>query len=110
VIRQWLKGPEGDDYLILAGTSRYVARETESGSDVTGFLFFGGLPAYGLRRLFQTGGRLEVRWRDDVWAWSTHDEVSALAAADEVAELLASGAWVPQSMRQPTLLGAAVVR
>jgi hypothetical protein len=110
MIRQWLKGPEGDDYLLIAGKTKAVARETETAPDVVPYLVLGGLGVYALRGLFKVGGRVEVRWRDDVWAWSAENETAAVDAARELAQMLATGAWVPQRMPQPTLPGADIRR
>jgi hypothetical protein len=100
VIREWVRGSEGDAYLLLAGRARSVGNVTDP-FDVRRYRRYGSF--YLASRLFRVGGRVAVMRHRDLWAWTTLDEAAALATAATAAALRAGGEWVLERMPQPFL-------
>lgn len=97
--RRWVGGPEGE-YLLLAGNEQRVREHEREFHRFARYLFANPFWSRYPRWIGDLvgGGRIEVRWRDECWAWRTEDEKSACAIAPRIAEAIAAGRWVPQRM------------
>jgi hypothetical protein len=106
--RLWVTTGNGE-YLVLSGRDVEIAELHESRRTVARRGTSRNWLLRLARRYLGDPGRVEVRWRDETWAWQTATEREAYVAALRIEDLLKAGTWVPGRTPQPRVKGATPV-